>query len=177
MRRAWLAPLVLAALWVACGDDDSVESTSVAAASSSVGSGGSATSSTTAASTGGATSSSTGGMGSGPGTITLVVSGRDGSNGDRVVASILEDGNDTALARMCETIAGGAASSEALAIDPGAIDPCEMLGAPVVFDEGSYQVRAGIYPSGSPTPSLCVSMMVTVAGDVSATLPAFVDCL
>lgn len=108
-----------------------------------------------------------------PGTITISVSGRNADDGKQLIVSVLTPTGTTSLGGICETINGGSASGVVSRIN--GTDNCN-LGTAVTFDPDTYPIFAGIYPSGSATPELCTSRMVTVGGDVSVTLSNFTGC-
>jgi hypothetical protein len=109
------------------------------------------------------------------GTITVEAEGITGATGKIVLAFVTPVGGGPALGGICEPITTDPASVSAVVKMPGGGDPC-TLGADMVFDNGDYDVTAGIYTPGMMMPDQCASTSVTVAGDTVVTLPAFGAC-
>jgi hypothetical protein len=106
---------------------------------------------------------------SGPGTITLTSSTIEGQ-AEKILLVFATSGNDR-LARACIPITSdsfevsGAEMTEIPAQDPCGSDPDV-----VTFDEGTYQITAGIYEGGQQTAEAETTLTVEVAGDVTAEL-------
>lgn len=174
-RAAWIIIAGALSAGVGCSDDEG--GTSAAQTTSTT----TSVASTSTSSTGGSggspatSSSSTGGMGMGPGTLTIQAQGLTGQEGWLLAATVQE--GMMSLARACDTVSGGAASGVASEILPQ-MDTCQ-LGEPVIFDEGTYQIRAGLYEPNCQAPcepTLCLATDVTVAGNTTFTLPVFQMC-
>lgn len=154
MRTIALRALILSAiatfgvLAAGCGDDDD-------------GGGGASATSTPSASTPAA---------EGPGTVTLTSTTIEGQNG-KILLAFATAGGGQRLARACIPITSdsfevqGAEMTEIPAQDPCGSDPDV-----VTFDEGSYQITAGVYVGGAQTPEAETTLSVDVAGDVTAEL-------
>jgi hypothetical protein len=108
--------------------------------------------------------------GSGPGTITLTSSAISGQSG-KILLVFATGGDGNRVARLCQPISSdeyelpGSAMTEIPAQDPCGNDPDV-----VTFDEGTYQLTAGIYVGGEQTPAKTTTLTVDVAGDVTAEL-------
>jgi len=163
-----------------CGCDD--ETTDPGTSSSGTGgSGGDAGAGGTTSGTGGiggdvGGSGGSGGQGGLPdteGTITISATGLSDVEGDRLIATVLE--GSTQLGAVCETIAGNPGSASGVVSEADPQDVCQ-LGAAVTFQPGTYDVAAGIYPQGEPSPTVCAATTVTVGGNVTVQLTDFFDC-
>jgi hypothetical protein len=106
----------------------------------------------------------------GPGTITLTSTTIEGQNGKILLVFATGDGGQR-LARACIPITSdsfevsGAEMTEIPAQDPCGSDPDV-----VTFDEGSYQITAGVYVGGEQSPEAETTLTVEVAGNVTAEL-------
>lgn len=174
-RAAWIIIAGALGAGVGCSDDEGGTSAAQTTTTTSV-------ASTSTSSTGGSagspasSSSSTGGMGMGPGTITIQAQGISAQDTWLFSAAVVE--GTMPLARMCDTVSGGSASGVASEILPQ-MDTCQ-LGEPVIFDEGTYQIKGALYEPNCQepcSPSLCVATDVTVAGNVTVVVPPFQACV
>jgi len=161
------------ALW-SCDDDETGNGTTSATGTPTGGAGGTGGNGVAGAPGGGGGSGGAGGQAPATeGKITISASGLAAHDGDQLIVSVLAPDQSDTLGGICETISGGSATAVASEI-PG-LDQC-VLGAEIVFAPDSYPVFAGIYPTGSPTPEVCISATATVDGNVTVELPAFVPC-
>jgi hypothetical protein len=172
MKRILVLAIASAVAALACGDDEETQpTTTVTSSTASTGGGGGGGAGGEGGATGGG-GMGTGGIPSGPGTITVTANLPNG-DGQLVVASVLTPDRQTTLGRMCDTVEGGMASGVVSEI--AGMNTC-MLGAEIVFDAGDYRMRAALYDMGQPMPSGCLALDVTVAGDTVVPLPAFQGC-
>lgn len=142
----FLALLALLALASACGGDDDdggAEATSPAATAT---------------------------PGSGPGTITLTSTAISGQ-ADKILLVFAISGSDR-LGRACIPITSDdfTVSGVVMTDVPAGNDPCGGDTPETTFDEGTYQITAGVYVGGQQTAEAETTLTVDVAGNVTAEL-------
>jgi hypothetical protein len=107
----------------------------------------------------------------GPGTITLTSTSIEGQSGNILLVFAIAGGGDR-LGRACVPITsdsftlGGAVMTEV----PAGDDPCGGDTDETTFEEGTYDIVAGVYVGGQQTPEAETTLTVEVAGDVTAEL-------
>jgi hypothetical protein len=109
---------------------------------------------------------------SGPGAIMLSSTPITGQSGKILLAFATTSSGGERLGRICVPITSddftlsGAVMSEV----PAGNDPCGEDTPDTTFDEGTYNVTAGIYVGGEQTPEAETTLTVEVAGDTTAEL-------
>jgi len=108
----------------------------------------------------------------GPGTITLTSTAIEGQSGKILLVFATAEGGQERLARLCRSIDSDSfeLSGGTLTDVPSGDDPCGGDTPATTFDEGTYQVTAGVYVGGQQEPEKQATVTVTVAGDVTAEL-------
>jgi len=109
---------------------------------------------------------------SGPGNITLSSTAISGQSGKILLVFAAPAGGGQQLARLCVPITSEdfTLSGAVMTDVPAGNDPCGDDTPETTFEEGAYDLVAGVYVGGQQTPEAETTLTVEVAGETTAEL-------